>query len=67
MRVKPCYMQNKILVIFVAVVLMQLIYFLVKSTKDRFVGGNPFLKGTAYVRGYIVLLLLVLFLIFMVT
>ncbi|MHA3788801.1 hypothetical protein ACX0HA_11360 [Flavobacterium hauense] len=48
-----------------AVVVMQLIYFLVKSTKDRLRGGNTFLKSTEYVRGYILIALLIVLLLFM--
>lgn len=58
-------MLNKILILFLAVVVMQLIYFLVKSTKDRFRGGNTFLKSRQYLRGYILIILFILLFIFM--
>jgi hypothetical protein len=58
-------MLYKILVLFLAVVVMQLVYFLVKSTKDRLHSGNTFLKSREYVRGYILIGLLLLLLIFM--
>lgn len=58
-------MLNKIAVLIIAVVLMQLIYFLLKSTKDRVVNGNTRFKSTEYVRGYILLVLLALLIFFM--
>lgn len=58
-------MVYKVLVFIFAVVVMQLIYFLIKSTKDRLRSGNTFLKSTEFVRGYILIALLVLLLIFM--
>lgn len=58
-------MQNKILAIFFAVVVMQLLYFLIKSTKNRLYSGNTFLKGREYIRGIIVFVLLAILLIFM--
>lgn len=58
-------MQNKILAIFFAVVVMQLLYFLIKSTKDKLHNGNTFLRGREYIRGVVVIVLLVILLIFM--
>lgn len=58
-------MVYKVFVLIVAVVLMQLVYFLLKSAKDRAVSGNVHLKSMAYVRGLIVLVLLSLLLFFM--
>lgn len=47
-----------------AVVIMQLIYFLVKSTKDRFKQNPMSLKRSASIRAYIVIALLLILLIF---
>lgn len=58
-------MVYKVFVLIVAVVLMQLVYFLIKSAKDRAISGNTCLKSTAYVRGFILLVLLSLLLFFM--
>jgi len=58
-------MQNKILAIIFMVVVMQLIYFVIKSSKDKLNSGNTYLKGREFVRGFIVIILLVLLLIFM--
>lgn len=58
-------MLYKILVLFLAVVVMQLVYFLAKSTKDRFLRGDTFLKSRQYLRGYILMALLLLLLFFM--
>ncbi len=60
-------MLNKVLVLFFAIVIIQLIYFLVKSTKDRLNSGNMFLKSKEYIRGYIMVVLLVLLIVFMLT
>jgi len=57
-------MQNKILFMLLAVVIMQLIYFLVKSTKDRFRQNPMSLKRSASIRAYIVIALLLILLIF---
>jgi len=48
-----------------AVVFMQLIYFLVKSTKDRYKKNPLSIRGAASVRAYIVIILLILLFIFM--
>lgn len=58
-------MVYKILVVFLAVVVMQLIYFLLKSTKDRAINGTTRFKGKEHVRGYILLVLFGLLLFFM--
>ncbi|ALM50354.1 hypothetical protein AMR72_16575 [Flavobacterium psychrophilum] len=58
-------MQNKILFMLLAVVFMQLIYFLVKSTKDRYKKNPLSIRGAASVRAYIVMILLILLFIFM--
>jgi hypothetical protein len=58
-------MVYKVFVLIVAVVLMQLVYFLIKSAKDRALSGNIQLKSTAYIRGFILLVLLSLLLFFM--
>jgi hypothetical protein len=58
-------MVYKVLVVFFVVVVMQLIYFLLKSTKDRAINGNIRFKGKEYVRGYILLVLFGLLLFFM--
>ena len=58
-------MQNKILAIIFAVAVMQLIYFLIKSTKDKLNGGSLFLKGRAHIRAFIAILLLIALVFFM--
>jgi hypothetical protein len=58
-------MVYKVAMLILAVVLMQLVYFLIKSAKDRALSGNTQLKSTAYVRGFILLGLLLLLLFFM--
>lgn|GEM_PF-5006972 len=55
-------MQNKILFMLLAVVIMQLIYFLVKSAKDRFRQNPMSLKRSASIRAYIVIIALLLIL-----
>ena len=57
-------MQNKIVSLLVAVVLLQLVYFLVHSLKARLKASNPDLKSTANIRTYIVLVLLLLLVLF---
>lgn len=57
-------MQNKIISLLVAVVLLQLVYFLVQSLKARLKASNSNLKSTANVRAYIVLILLFLLVLF---
>lgn len=58
-------MLNKVAVLIVAVVFMQLVYFLLKSTKDRIKNGDTHFKGKEYVRGCILLVLFVLLILFM--
>lgn len=57
-------MQNKIFSLLVAVVLLQLVYFLVQSLEARLKASNSNLKSTANVRAYIVLILLFLLVLF---
>lgn len=58
-------MVYKILTVFFAIVVIQLIYFILKSSKDRALNGDFYFKGKEYVRGYILVLLFVLLLFFM--
>jgi len=57
-------MQNKIAFIVIAVILLQFVYSVAKSAKDRFNSGNTYINGTAYVRGLIAIVLLVLLIVF---
>ncbi|PZR19140.1 MAG: hypothetical protein DI539_14965 [Flavobacterium psychrophilum] len=58
-------MLNKVALLIVAVVLMQLVYFVLKSAKDRANGGDNHFKGVAYVRGCMLLILFIALLFFM--
>lgn len=58
-------MQNKIAFIIITVILMQFVYSIAKSAKDRYNSGNTYIKGTAYIRGLITIVLLVLLIVFM--
>lgn len=57
-------MLNKFLAILFAVVLFQVVYFLVKSMKDRYRSGNILFLGKEYIRGYIAIALLLVLLLF---